>query len=41
VEAVEREAGDAFAHVVAVPTAALDRTRHVLLVFTTQDSPEN
>ena len=33
---VERDPGKTFAHVVAVPSAALDRTRHVLLVFTTR-----
>lgn len=37
VKEVERNTGEPFARVVAVPTAALDRTRHVLLVFTTQD----
>ncbi|MDC0362536.1 rod shape-determining protein MreC [Halioglobus sp.] len=31
---VERDTGEAFARVVARPRAALDRTRHVLLVFT-------
>lgn len=31
---VERDTGEAFARVLARPRAALDRTRHVLLVFT-------
>jgi len=34
VSEVQRDAGEAFARVLAVPSAALDRTRHVLLVFT-------
>jgi rod shape-determining protein MreC len=34
VKEVERDPGEPFARVVATPTAALDRTRHVLLVFT-------
>jgi rod shape-determining protein MreC len=33
VSAVERNPGEAFARVVAMPTAALDRVRHALLVF--------
>ena len=41
VKEVERDAGEAFARVLAVPSAALDRTRHVLLVFTTRQSQEN
>jgi rod shape-determining protein MreC len=41
VKEVERDAGEAFARVVATPTAALDRTRHVLLVFTSHHNPEN
>jgi rod shape-determining protein MreC len=41
VKEVERDTGEAFARVVAVPSAALDRTRHVLLVFTTDQSQEN
>jgi rod shape-determining protein MreC len=41
VKEVERDPGEAFARVVAVPSAALDRARHVLLVFTTYDNPEN
>jgi rod shape-determining protein MreC len=40
VKEVERDAGQAFARVVAVPSAALDRTRHVLLVFTTRQNKE-
>jgi len=34
VSTVERDPGEAFARIVAIPTAALDRSRHVLLVFT-------
>ena len=34
---IERDPGRAFARVVARPSAALDRSRHVLLVFSTQD----
>ncbi|HEY6130962.1 MAG TPA: rod shape-determining protein MreC, partial [Halioglobus sp.] len=41
VKEVERDTGDAFAHVLAVPSAALDRTRHVLLVFTVHHDQEN
>jgi rod shape-determining protein MreC len=41
VKTVERDTGEAFARVLAVPSAALDRTRHVLLVFTTDQSEEN
>jgi rod shape-determining protein MreC len=37
---VERDPGQAFARVLATPTAALDRSRHVLLVFTGDDSQE-
>jgi rod shape-determining protein MreC len=37
---VERDPGEVFVRVLAVPTAALDRTRHVLLVFTAQQSQE-
>ena len=36
VTVVERDPGETFARVLAVPSAALDRTRHVLLVFTTR-----
>jgi rod shape-determining protein MreC len=38
VSVVERDPGQAFARILAVPSAALDRSRHVLLVFT--DDPE-
>ncbi|MEZ5573626.1 MAG: rod shape-determining protein MreC [Halioglobus sp.] len=38
---VERDPGEAFARVIATPSAALDRTRHVLLVFTSRHNPEN
>jgi hypothetical protein len=31
---VEKDPGKTFAHVMARPSAALDRSRHVLLVFT-------
>lgn len=34
---IERDPGRAFARVVAQPSAALDRSRHVLLVFATPD----
>ncbi|MFK7975014.1 MAG: rod shape-determining protein MreC [Halioglobus sp.] len=34
---IERDPGEAFATIVAVPTAAMDRSRHVLLVFTPRD----
>lgn len=36
VTAIERDPGQMYAHVVARPSAALDRSRHVLLVFATQ-----
>ena len=36
--AIERDPGQMFAHVVARPSAALDRSRHVLLVFATQEA---
>ena len=39
VTAIERDPGQMFAHVVAGPSAALDRSRHVLLVFAT-NNPE-
>ena len=32
---IERDPGQTFAHIIARPSAALDRSRHVLLVFTT------
>jgi rod shape-determining protein MreC len=38
---VERDPGEVFVRVLAAPTAALDRTRHVLLVFTAQQSQED
>jgi rod shape-determining protein MreC len=41
VKEVERDPGEPFARVVATPSAALDRTRHVLLVFTPPTSPEH
>jgi rod shape-determining protein MreC len=34
VSKIERDPGQAFASILAVPSAALDRSRHVLLVFT-------
>jgi rod shape-determining protein MreC len=37
---VERDLGEPFARVLAVPSAALDRTRHVLLVFTARPTEE-
>lgn len=37
---IERDPGETFAHILAVPTAALDRSRHVLLVFTPHDDDE-
>lgn len=40
VSAVERDPGEAFARVQASPTAALDRSRHVLLVFNASVSGE-
>jgi rod shape-determining protein MreC len=33
VSSVERNPGEAFAQITAAPTAAMDRARHVLLVF--------
>lgn len=41
VKEVQRDSGEAFARVLAVPTAALDRTRHVLLVFTARHTQED
>lgn len=41
VKEVERDAGEAFARVVAAPSAALDRSRHVLLVFTVDSSQDD
>ncbi len=40
VDSVERDPGEAFARVSATPSAALDRSRHVLLVFTTAPGSE-
>jgi len=40
VTAVERDPGQPFAHVTASPTAALNRSRHVLLVFSTRSDDE-
>jgi rod shape-determining protein MreC len=37
---IERDPGKMFARVVATPSAALDRSRHVLLVFSTQAQQE-
>lgn len=37
---IERDPGKMFAHVVARPSAALDRSRHALLVFSTRASQE-
>jgi rod shape-determining protein MreC len=34
VREVQRDVGEPFARVLAAPSAALDRARHVLLVFT-------
>ena len=39
VSEIERDPGQAFARVRARPSAALDRSRHVLLVFTARDDP--
>ena len=41
VSLVERDPGHAFARVMARPSAALDRSRHVLLVFTTAPAQED
>ena len=41
VKEVERDPGETFARVLAVPSAALDRTRHVLLVFTPHKTQGN
>lgn len=41
VSSVERDPGKAFATVLATPSAALDRSRHVLLVFTPSQMREN
>ena len=39
VSSVERDPGEPFARVLATPSAALDRSRHVLLVFTPNNRP--
>jgi len=41
VKEVRRDTGEAFARVLAVPSAALDRTRHVLLVFTARRNQDD
>lgn len=41
VSLVERDPGQAFARVIARPSAALDRSRHVLLVFTSAPGQED
>lgn len=41
VSAVERDPGKAFARITARPTAALDRARHVLLVFASEQRAES
>ena len=41
VSLVERDPGQAFARVMARPSAALDRSRHVLLVFTAASEQED
>ena len=41
VSVIERDPGQAFARILAVPSAALDRSRHVLLVFTTGPAEED
>ena len=41
VSAVELDPGQAFARILAVPSAALDRSRHVLLVFTADRGEED
>ncbi len=40
VSSVHRDPGQAFARITAAPTAALDRSRHVLLVFTAKPARE-
>ena len=39
VRLVERDPGQAFTRVLATPSAAMDRSRHVLLVFTSDQAP--
>ena len=41
VSQIERDPGQAFARILATPSAALDRSRHVLLVFTADSSQED
>ncbi len=41
VSTIERDPGEAFARILAVPSAALDRSRHVLLVFTAGPGEED
>ncbi len=41
VSEIERDPGEAFARILATPSVAMDRSRHVLLVFTTDQSPGN
>ena len=41
VSQIERDPGQSFAHILATPSAALDRSRHVLLVFTADSSQED
>ena len=41
VSAIERDPGEAFARILAIPSAALDRSRHVLLVFTAGPAEED
>ena len=41
VSVIERDPGEAFARILAVPSAALDRSRHVLLVFTADPVEED
>jgi rod shape-determining protein MreC len=40
VSEIERDPGRTFARVLARPSAALDRSRHVLLVFSADQKPE-
>ena len=41
VHEIERDPGEAFARITATPSAALERSRHVLLVFTSKPAGEN
>jgi rod shape-determining protein MreC len=41
VSRIDRDPGQTFARVLATPSAALDRSRHVLLVFSTSDDRES